>query len=131
MTRTVRVVLLALALALILIGAAPAHAAPTLAHIESQVTVLQDGRLQVKYRLTFIDDDSRTQITTIGPFDPGHSQLQAHLEHNEQQTPIRMAPLGDDKYRAEFEIETQPGETYTVEVSYLVPGQHLPGHDGH
>jgi hypothetical protein len=55
--------------------AMPVAAAPAITQVQSQVTVLQDGRLQVKYHLTFVDDDSRTQITTIGPFDLGHAPI--------------------------------------------------------
>jgi len=100
--------------------ATPVFAAPAITQVQSQLTVLQDGRLQVKYHLTFVDDDSRTQITTIGPFDRGHSQIEALLEHNGERTPVTMVPLGDDKYRAEFAIKTQPGATYTIEIGYQV-----------
>jgi hypothetical protein len=120
MNRVVRFGFLLLSICLVLAWAIPAFAAPTLAKVESQVTVLQDGRLQVKYRLTFVDDDKRGQITTFGPIDAGHSQLEAHLEHDGQTTPVSMVPLGGDKYRAEFEIQTQAGGTYTLEVRYLV-----------
>lgn len=67
------VALLSVAAILVMVLAVPVHAAPTITQVHSQVAVLQDGRLQVRYRLTFEDDASRTQITTIGPFDPGHS----------------------------------------------------------
>ena len=120
MSKAVRLGFLLLTLTLVMFWAIPAHAAPALTEIHSQVTVLEDGRLQIKYRLTFVDDDSRTQIATMGPFDPGHTQLEAHLEYDGEQTPVRMVPLGENKYRAEFEIKTQPGGTYTVEVRYLV-----------
>ena len=76
MNKAVRLAFLTLVALLLLLWAAPAHAAPTLTQIHSQVAVLEDGRLQVKYRLTFVDDDSRSQITTMGPFDRGHSQIQ-------------------------------------------------------
>ena len=47
----------------------------------------------------------------MGPFDPGHSDIEAHLEHEGLETPVALVPLGDDKYRVEFEVETQPGGT--------------------
>jgi hypothetical protein len=31
-----------------------------------------------------------------------------------------MVPLGDDKYRAEFAVKTQPGGTYTIQIGYQV-----------
>ena len=116
----VRLGLLLVVLSLLMAWAVPVQAAPALTEIHSQVTVLQDGRLQVKYRLTFLDDGSRTQISTMGPFDANHSQIEAHLEHDGQQSAVKLVPLGGNKYRAEFETTTQPGGTYTVEVSYLV-----------
>ena len=116
----VRLGLLLVVVLLLMVWAVPVHAAPTLTEIHSQVTVLEDGRLKVKYRLTFVDDDSRTQISTMGPFDANHSQIEAHLEHDGQQSPVTLVPLGSNKYRAEFDTKTQPGGTYTVEVRYLV-----------
>ena len=94
MNKAVRLGVLLLALALLAAWTTPVHAAPTLTQIQSQVTVLEDGRLQVKYRLTFVDDDSRTQITTMGPFDRGHSQIEAYLEHEGQQTPVGTGAPG-------------------------------------
>ena len=79
MNRAVRLGFLALVLSFLLIWTIPIHAAPTLTQVHSQLTVLQDSRLQVKYRLTFVDDGSRTQITTIGPFDRGHTQIEAAI----------------------------------------------------
>ena len=120
MNRMIRPTSLLLAMLFLVTVASPAIAAPIITHVESQVVILENSRLQVRYRLTFVDDDSRSQITTMGPFDPGHSQIEAHLDHEGAETPVTMVPLGDDKYRAEFQIETQPGGTYTVEVRYLV-----------
>ncbi|MCL7455368.1 MAG: hypothetical protein M8467_20220, partial [Anaerolineae bacterium] len=120
MTRVVRSGQILLVLCALLLWVLPAHAAPALTLVNSQVTVLQDGRLQVRYQLTFVDDGRRTQITNIGPFDPGHSQIAADLEHAGQVTEAKMVALGGDSYRAEFAIETTPGETYTLEVRYLL-----------
>ena len=95
MNRAVRITLLLLSLALLGLAALPAHAAPTLTQVESQVTILQDGRYQVRYRLTFVDDASRRSINTIGPFDPGHSQIVAILVHEGVECPLLQMPLGD------------------------------------
>ena len=68
MKRSVRFAPLFLAIWLIA-WVVPVLAAPSLTQIQSQVTILEDGRLQVTYRLTFVDDASRSQINTLGPFD--------------------------------------------------------------
>jgi hypothetical protein len=120
MHRALRFAALAVVVSSLALWAIPVYAAPTLTTVQSQVTILQDGRLDVKYDLTFVDDSSRTQITTIGPFDQGLSQLEATLEHDGQTTAVTMVPLGDQKYRAEFSSATQPGGTYTLQVRYLV-----------
>ena len=99
MKRSVRFAPLFLAIWLIA-WVVPVLAAPSLTQIQSQVTILEDGRLQVAYRLTFVDDASRSQINTLGPFDRGHTQIEATLQHDGQSSPARLVPLGDDKYRA-------------------------------
>jgi hypothetical protein len=48
MIRVARFGFLLLAVSLVAGWVSPVHAAPTLAEVHSQVTVLQDGRLQVK-----------------------------------------------------------------------------------
>ena len=85
MNRVVRFGVPLLAAWLVLLFAVPVLAAPTLAEITSQVVILEDGRLLVTYRLTFVDDASRTQITAMGPFDSGHSQVEAHLQSGDEQ----------------------------------------------
>ncbi|MGD8399230.1 MAG: hypothetical protein PVG11_10285, partial [Anaerolineae bacterium] len=119
MNRLARFALVALVAGLLLLWAAPAlgtpaRAAPALTQVESQVVVQEDGRLRIRYRLTFVDDASRTQITEIGPFDPGHTGAEGHIEYDGGQAPVTLVPLGGERYRVEFPIQTEPGGTYTV-----------------
>ena len=104
---------------LLLIGA-PVLAAPTIPTINNQVTVLSDGTLNVRYQLTFLENESRNKITTLGPFDPGHQMLEAKLDYGGGSTPIDLVSQGDNKYTANFGMSTQPGETYTVTLRYQV-----------
>ena len=41
------------------------------------VVVLQDGRLDIRYTLTFTEHETRQQITQIGPFTSPHTLLSA------------------------------------------------------
>jgi hypothetical protein len=104
---------------LLLIGT-PVLAAPTITDVNSQVTVLGDGKLDVRYQLTFLENESRNKITTLGPLDPGHQILAAQLDYSGGSSPIDLVSQGDNKYTANFGINTQPGETYTATIHYQV-----------
>ena len=121
-----RLFLLTAALALLLAYlplAAPAYAAgpPELRLVDSQVTVKQDGSLDVKYRLTFHELDARDRINTLGPLDPGHKLLDAHIEHDGKETDLRLSSKGSGFYAVPFGFNTQPGKDYTVHIHYTVP----------
>lgn len=110
---------LILTLALPLAGTSLA-AAPTITQVDAQVTVLEDARLDVKYRLTFREVEPRNKISDMGPFDPGHQIVEAHLEYDGRSKPVKLVNLGGGHYRAEFPISTSPGKSYTVQVHYKV-----------
>jgi len=89
--------------------------------VDSQVTVKQDGSLDIKYRLTFHELDSRDRINTLGPLDSGHEILGAHIEHDGKQTDLRLSSQGNGFYTVPFDFNTQPGNDYTVHIHYEVP----------
>ncbi len=104
--------------------AAPAYAAgpPELTQVDSQVTVKRDGSLDVKYRLTFHELESRDRINTLGPLDPGHQILDTHIEYDGQQKDVRLSSQGGGFYTVPFGLNTQPGQDYTIHIHYTVPG---------
>jgi len=120
--------LFTVALALLLVtlpAATPAHAAepPELTLVDSQVTVKQDGSLDVKYHLTFHELDSRDRINTLGPLDAGHKLLDARIEHDGQQTDLRLSSKGSGFYTVPFGFDTKAGQDYIVHVHYTVPSR--------
>ena len=75
-------IMLVCAATLLLAPSLPVFAAgpPELMQTDSQVAVKSDGELGVVYRLAFRETDSRSQITTLGPLDPGHILRGAEIE---------------------------------------------------
>jgi hypothetical protein len=73
--RLVGVSLVVFGLCLYLAAQVGAAGPPIITQAESQVAVLSDGGLDVKYRLTFRETEPRSGITTMGPFDTGHRML--------------------------------------------------------
>ena len=69
-------------------------AAPTPTNANSQVTILSDGKLNVRYQITFVDDDRRNRITTLGPFEPGHQITEAKLDYAAGSSPINLVSQG-------------------------------------
>ena len=124
MNRTIRLVAVcAILLAVCLVGVAPIRAAgaPIITRVESQVTVLGDGALDIKYRLTFSETDVRSGITTMGPFDSGHEMLDSHIETSQGERPVTLNSKGGGFYGVDFGFNTVAGEDYTVYVHYRVP----------
>ena len=115
----VALLLTSLALATTAYAAGP----PELTLVDSQVTVKQDGSLDVKYSLTFHELDSRDRINTLGPLDSGHKILDAHIEHDGQETDVRLSSKGGGFYTIPFGFTTQAGQDYTLYVHYTVPSR--------
>ena len=95
-------------------------AQPNLTTANSQVTILSDGKLNVRYQLVFLETETRNKITTIGPFDPNHQMTDATLESKGVVSPVSLVSQGGGNYGANFAFTTQPGQTYTVTVRYSV-----------
>ena len=112
---------LALCIGLCLAGPAGAAGPPIITQAESQVSVLGDGGLDVKYRLTFRETEARAGITRMGRFDAGHQMLDYHIEHEGQQSPVTLESQGDGYYGVDFGFNTRPGVDYTLQVHYRVP----------
>jgi len=96
---------------------------PELTLVDSQVTIKQDGSLDVKYRLTFHELDSRDRINTLGPLDADHKLLDAHIEHDGSKTDLRLSSKGSGFYTIPFGFDTKPGRDYTVHIHYTVPSR--------
>ena len=120
--RLAGVSLVVLGLCLFLAAQVGAAGPPIITQAESQVAVLGDGGLDVKYRLTFHETEPRSGITTMGPLDAGHRMLDYHIEHEGRESPITLNSKGGGFYGADFGFNTRPGVDYTVQVHYQVPG---------
>ena len=75
MKKTIRFGLLFLVVLALTSPVVRAQGPPTITEVNSQVVVLEDANLDVKYRLTFWENEPRDKITTMGPFDAGHRIL--------------------------------------------------------
>ncbi|HET89860.1 MAG TPA: DUF2207 domain-containing protein, partial [Chloroflexi bacterium] len=93
---------------------------PIITQVDAQVTVLSDGMLDIKYRLTFHETESRSGITTMGPFDAGHQMLDSHVEQDGRETPVTLNDKGGNFYGVDLGFNTQPGLDYTVQIHYRV-----------
>lgn len=117
--------LMVLLLGLLLGWTAPSRAAepPLLLKVESQVALQSDGALDIKYRLTFREVDVRSGITTMGPFDAGHTILDATIEDGGATRPVTLRSQGNGLYGVDFGFTTQPSRDYTVQVHYTAPAR--------
>ena len=120
MKKIIRFGLLFLGVLLLTSPVVRAQAPPTITQVHSQVVVLEDTNLDVKYRLSFRESEPRDKITTMGPFDPGHRILDAHIEHDGQETPVSLASKGSGFYTVPFGLSTKADREYTVQVHYRV-----------
>ncbi|MEE8390152.1 MAG: hypothetical protein V3S14_05065, partial [Anaerolineae bacterium] len=118
--RWASVLLTVTGLCLWLAGSVRAAGPPVITQVEAQVAVLSDGTLDIKYRLTFHETESRSGITTMGPFDSGHEMLDYHIEHNGQESSVTLNNKGSGFYGVDFGFNTQAGEDYTVYIHYQV-----------
>ncbi len=105
--------------------AAPLAAAapPDILKVEAQVVVQSDGALDIKYRLTFQETESRDRINTMGPFDAGHTILDAHIETADETRRVTLQSKGDNLYAVPFGFDTKVGVDYTVQVHYSAPAR--------
>lgn len=111
-------------IAVLLIPPSLAYAAgpPDLVQADGQVAVKSDGSLGITYKLTFRETESRNQITTLGPLDPGHSLRGAEIEGSDgKRGKVSLSSKGGGFYTVPFGFSTQPGQTYTLTIRYDVP----------
>ena len=120
-----RIMLITFVLMLLMLPATvPAFAAgpPDLTQVDGQVAVKSDGTLGITYKLTFRETESRNQITTLGPLDPGHSLRNSEIEGSDgKRAKVSLASKGGSFYTVPFGFSTQPGQTYTLTIRYDVP----------
>ena len=83
-----------------------ALAAPTLTVVQTQVTILSDGKLNVRYQLSFLENEARNSITTLGPFDAGHQLQDAYIDGPAGRSKISLSSQGGDKYGASLGLTT-------------------------
>src|SRR5512136_2579625 len=120
-----RILAIALVLAFLLLPALTVFAAgpPDLTQVDGQVAVKSDGGLGITYKLTFRETESRNQITTLGPLDPGHGLRASDIEGSDgKRGKVTLSSKGGGFYTVPFGFSTQPGQTYTLTIRYDVPG---------
>ena len=94
--------------------------APDLTTVDSQVAVLSDGQLNIKYSLTFLETEPRDRINTLGPLDPGHRLIDAAISGPDGTHSIEPESKGGGFYTIPFGMNTRAGESYTVVIQYQV-----------
>ncbi len=99
---------------------ARAQAPVTINRSEFYVVVLQDGRLDIRYSLTFTEHEGRDRIREIGPFGAGHRLIAAAGEGPDGAFAVDLEPAGNQTYAAVFEHPTYPGGQYTVTIRYAI-----------
>ena len=115
-------------LAVLCLLAAFAWTSPTLAQgdpvrldlADSYVVVLNDGRLDVRYTLTFTELESgRDRIRQIGTFPQPHTIVSASGEGPSGAFRVTLSG-GPQYYEARFGQSTKRGEQYKVTIRYTV-----------
>ncbi|MDI7276141.1 MAG: hypothetical protein QME94_09180, partial [Anaerolineae bacterium] len=112
--------LVALTLWLASAAAVRGQAPVTINRSESYVVVRQDGRLDIRYSLTFTEHEGRDRIREIGPFGAGHALVAAAGEGPDGAFTVDLEPVGEGTYAAIFERPTRLGEQYTVTIRYAI-----------
>ena len=92
--------------------------APELTTVDSQVTVLSDGQLDIKYSLTFLETTPRDRINTLGPLDAGHRLVDATITGPDGERTVNLESKGSNFYAVPFGFDTRAGESYTVMIHY-------------
>src|SRR5512136_2580173 len=117
-----RIILITFVLMLLTVAPAFAAGPPDLTQVDGQVAVKSDGGLGITYKLTFRETESRNQITTLGPLDPGHVLRNSDIEGSDgKRAKVTLASKGGSFYAVPFGFSTQPGQTYTLTIRYDVP----------
>ncbi len=118
--------LLLLATSVILLGlyvpCASAQAPVTLNKSDYYITVLQDGRLRVKWELTFTEHESgRDRIRELAPLDSPHTLLESYGTGPDGRFGVSLQPTGvPNVYAAVFTQRTTINAQYTITVRYEV-----------
>ena len=106
---------------LILAPAAFLSAAPvTINETKFHVTILQEGKAEILYQLTFTEHETRDRIRTIGQFIEPMKFIESFGTHRGKRFGVTMQPIGNGFYSAVFDITTKTGEQYTASMRYLV-----------
>ncbi|MGQ9494540.1 MAG: DUF2207 domain-containing protein, partial [Anaerolineae bacterium] len=94
----------------------------TLNKSEYYITVLHDGRLRVKYELTFTELQSgRDRINELPPLESPHTFIEAYGTGPNGRFRVSLQPTGKpDVYSAVFSQSTQRNGQYTITIRYSV-----------
>ena len=118
--RRIAVACLLLVLLVLAGGALPVWAADPvrLDLVEAYVVVLNDGRLNVRYTLTFTElEAGRTKITQMGPFPSSHTIVSASGEGPDGAFTVTLSG-GTEYYQVNFEKSTRKGQQYKIGALY-------------
>ena len=87
---------------------------------DNYVVILADGRLDVRYTLTFTElQDGRDRISEMGPFPANHTIVSASGKGPQGAFTVNLTG-GPSIYQANFERRTQRGQQYEILVRYTV-----------
>jgi len=89
--------------------------------VDVYVVVLQDGRLNVRYSLTFTELESagRDRIRELGPFPDGHAITGTSGTGPDGSFDVSLSGSGP-VYQVDLGLITERNEQYTVQVNYTV-----------
>jgi len=87
---------------------------------ESYVVILSDGRLDIKYSLTFTElENGRNKISQIGSFDTDSTILDASGQGPEGAFTVRLTG-SPPYYQVNFERSTRKGGQYKITIHYTI-----------
>ncbi|NLG27586.1 MAG: hypothetical protein GX557_06720, partial [Chloroflexi bacterium] len=125
-----RIALLSLATLLVALLVAPvaarwgvaAQSDPiTLDLVDNYVTVLSDGRLNVRYTLTFTElEAGRDRFRAVGPFPDNHTIVSSSGSGPDGVFTVTLSGDGRPYYQVNFERSTRKGQQYEVMIRYTV-----------
>jgi len=88
--------------------------------VDVYVVVLQDGRLNVRYSLTFTElEGGRDRIRELGPFPQDHTITGASGSGPDGAFPVSLSGSGPI-YQVDLGLTTERNKQYTVQVNYTV-----------
>lgn len=92
----------------------------TLEETKFHATILQDGKLEVLYTITFTEHQNRDRIRAIGQFIEPMTFIESWGVYGGKKFEVTMNNNGGGYYAAVFEIRTEPEKKYVINIRYRI-----------